>query len=193
VSDPEKPEGGSPAVADPPEGGLQPVEPDPAATVEARLAELQAEVAALKDQLLRRRADFENFRRRAERERGNAWAEASAEIVKALVPTLDNLERAVSAEGDDVSVREGVALIRRELMTALEARGLGVDDPTGKPFDPERHQALSHDEAPGLAPGTVVETFRKGYVFKDRLVRPALVKVAKAVDPSDEQAKETWH
>src|SRR5262249_18328689 len=150
------PEGGSPAVADPPEGGLTPVEPNPAATPEAQLAGLQAELAALRDQLLRRRADFENFKKRAERERANAWAEASADLVKALVPTLDNLERALSAAGDESSVREGVALIRRELMTALEARGLGVDDPTGKPFDPERHQALSHDEAPGLVPGTVV-------------------------------------
>jgi molecular chaperone GrpE len=175
VSDPEKPEPGAP------ETGLEPVEAEPthARTPEERLAALQAEVDGLKEQLLRKRADFENFRRRMERERQNTWNDACVDLFRALVPTLDNLERALEVTGDTGSLREGVVLTQRELLALLEARGLTIEDPTGKPFDPERHQALSQESVPGAAPGAVVETLRKGYLFKDRLLRPALVKVAK--------------
>jgi molecular chaperone GrpE len=175
VSDPEKPEPGAP------ETGLEPVEaePTPQKTPEERLAALQAEVDGLKEQLLRKRADFENFRRRMERERQNTWNEACVDIFRAFVPTLDNLERALEAGGDAGPLREGVALIQRELLALLEARGVATFDPAGQPFDPERHQALSQEAVPGAAPGVVVETLRKGYLFKDRLLRPALVRVAK--------------
>jgi molecular chaperone GrpE len=185
VSDPEKDEA-APAPAtddagDAPETGLEPVEvaPGSAQTPEPSPAELQAEVLGLKQQLLRKRADFENYRRRTERDRQAAWNDACVDVFRALVPTLDNLERALSAEGDLSSLREGVQLILRELLSLLEARGVSSDDPTGRAFDPERHQALSQEAVPGAAPGSVVETFRKGYLFKDRLLRPALVKVAK--------------
>jgi molecular chaperone GrpE len=178
MSDPEQREPASEAVADEPapaETGLQPVEPTP----EQRLRELQAELDAVKEQLLRKRADFENYRRRVERDRQHAWNEASADVLRSLVPTLDNLERALESGGDMAALREGVALIQRELLALLEARGVTLEDPTGKPFDPERHQALSQEVVAGARPGTVVETLRKGYLFKDRLLRPALVKVAK--------------
>lgn len=161
------------------ERGLSPVEAAAAPSVEERLEALEAEVVDLRDQLLRKRADFENYRRRVERDRHNTWNEASADVFRALVPTLDNLERALQSSPVEDPMREGVALILRELMGLLEARGVTVEDPLGQPFDPERHQALSHEVVPGAANGTVVETFSKGYLFKDRLLRPALVKVAK--------------
>jgi molecular chaperone GrpE len=186
MSEPEKPEiDADSAPADSEERGMAHVEAAgeaPPSTPEERLQSLQAEVESLKDQLLRKRAEFENFRRRVERDRQNAWNEASADIFRALVPTLDNLERALKSAAADDPLREGVALVQRELLTLLETRGLTIEDPTGTPFDPERHQALSQEAVPGAAPGTVVETLSKGYLLKDRLLRPALVKVAKDAD-----------
>jgi molecular chaperone GrpE len=162
---------------------------------EAQDAALRQEITALrlerddlKDQLLRRRADFENFRKRADRDRQQAGFEATAAVLRDVIPALDNLERALDAGGDDAALRTGVELIHRELLSLLDRHGATSHDPTGKAFEPERHQALLHEEAPGFAEGTVVETFRKGYSFKDRLLRPALVKVAKG--PDDEETTE---
>ncbi len=144
---------------------------------------LRQQCDELKDQLLRRRADFENFKRRVERDRQQAAQETLAGFLKALVPTLDNLERALGASGDEASVREGVALIQRDLWALLEVQGVAAEDPAGQKFDPTRHQALSYEPTPGFEEGMVVEVYRKGYSLRDRLLRPALVKVA-SVNPS---------
>ena len=182
MSEPEKPEvTDDPTAPETEERGMAPVAspPEPPATPEQRLESLQAEVDGLKDQLLRKRADFDNFRRRMERDRQNTWNEALADVFRSLVPTLDNLERALQSAAPEDPLREGLLLIQRELVGMLEARGLTIEDPSGRPFDPERHQALSHESVPGAKPGTVVETLSKGYLLKDRLLRPALVKVAR--------------
>jgi molecular chaperone GrpE len=150
---------------------------------------LKRERDQLRDQLLRRRADFENFKRRVERDRRQAAQDALAGVFKALVPTLDNLERALGASGDEASVRDGVDLIRRDLLALLEGQGVATEDPLGQKFDPTRHQALSCEPTPGFAEGAVVEVYRKGYSFRDRLLRPALVKVASA-DGSGEESGE---
>ncbi len=148
----------------------------------SELDALRQERDQLRDSLLRRRAEFENFRRRTERER-QAWAaEAEAGLVQALVPTLDNLEQALKSEAPEGGMRAGVELIQRELLATLTRMGLVEHDPVGKPFDPLTAQAISHEIAPGVAEGTVIETFRKGYLFKERLLRPAIVKVAKAAE-----------
>jgi len=152
--------------------------PLPPATRE-ELEALRRERDELKEQLLRRRAEFDNYRKRVERERQQAGTEAVAAVLKALVPVLDNLDRALGAGGGDVPVREGVELTRRELLGVLEGQGVTVESPLGQPFDPQRHQALAHEPAPGFPEGTVVEVYRKGYSYRDRLLRPALVKVAK--------------
>ena len=171
--------GGTPESEEP--TGLAGVdaEPLPAPTREAVEA-LRRENEELRDQLLRRRAEFENYRRRVERDREQAGQEAAAGVFRALVPTLDNLDRALQAGGDQSVLREGVELIRRELLALLESQGVEIEDPVGRRFDPQAHQALSYEPAPGHEEGTVVEVFRKGYAFKGRLLRPALVKVAKA-------------
>jgi molecular chaperone GrpE len=145
---------------------------------------LRRERDDLKDQLLRRRADFENYRRRVERDREQATVDARAQILTGLLPTVDNFERALSAPagGDDRALREGVELIYRNLMTFLDSQGVVVKDPTGEMFDPQVHQALSHEPVPGAADGTIVDVFRKGYFLKERLLRPAMVKVAKGAD-----------
>ena len=146
-----------------------------------QVEEMRKECSDLRDQLLRRRADFENYRKRVERDRQQAGQDAVATLLKAIVPTLDNLDRALAAPGGE-GLREGVELIRRDLVALLEGHGLTSEDPRGQPFDPERHQALVHEVAPGHEEGTVVDVFGKGYVYKDRLLRPALVKVAKGGD-----------
>jgi molecular chaperone GrpE len=158
-------------------------------TTAAQIEALRRERDQLRDALLRRRAEFENFRRRTDRERQSWSAEAEAELAKDLVPTLDNLEQALKADGDEKGLRDGLELIQRELLATLTRLGLVVHDPVGRPFDPLTDQALLHEETRDAAEGDVVETLRKGYVFKDRLLRPALVKVAKAV--SSEVASET--
>jgi molecular chaperone GrpE len=154
---------------------------------------LRRENDELRDQLLRRRAEFENYRKRVERDRDQAGQEALASIFRALIPTLDNLERALQAGGGEAAVKTGVDLIRRELSSLLESHGVEIEDPIGKPFDPTAHQALSHEPAPGHDEGTVVEVFRKGFTFKGRLLRPALVKVAKAAPPAGGPDPEAVH
>ena len=148
---------------------------------------LRRERDDLREQLLRRRAEFDNFRKRVEREREQAGEEAVAKVLKALIPAIDNLDRALEAGGSAESLREGVELTRRELLSILEAQGVKVDDPLGQPFDPERHQALAHEPVPGFAEGTVVEVYGKGYSYRDRLLRPALVKVAKDAGPEQQK------
>lgn len=157
------------------------------------LEALRRERDALKEQLLRRRADFENFRRRSEREREQVSQNAVAAVLRSWIPTLDNLERALQAPGPDGPLRQGVELTLRELLAALEANGVVVQDPTGQKFDPESQQALSHEVVPGFVEGTVVEVFRKGYLYKDQLLRPALVKVAKAKASSAKSDSEAVH
>lgn len=163
---------------------------------ESRMVEVQAssdDVGALrrerdelKDTLLRRRAEFENYRKRVERDQGVAASDAAAEVLRRLVGTVDNLERALAAAtGDDDALRQGVELTLRDLLAALEALGVVGLDPLGQRFDPELHQALLHEHVPGYGDGTVAEVFRKGYTFRDRLLRPALVKVASGGEAGD--------
>jgi molecular chaperone GrpE len=142
------------------------------------LEALRQECTELRGALLRRRADFENYRRRVERDRLSAAVEAEAGILRQMLGTVDNLERALAASGADSGLREGVALTLRELLTLLESVGVAVVNPLGERFDPALHQAILHEPAPGFEPGCVAEVLRKGYTYKDRLLRPALVKVA---------------
>ncbi len=139
---------------------------------------LRVERDELRDALLRRRAEFDNYKKRVEKEQRAAALEATAEVLRRLVGTVDNLERALASEGGADAVRQGVELTLRDFQSALEALGVTVLDPLGQRFDPQLHQALVHEPAPGREPGSVAEVFRKGYRYKDRLLRPALVKVA---------------
>jgi len=164
------------------ETGLEPSPAEPAPAGEAtpadELAALRREVAELNQTLLRRRADFENFRKRVERDRGSASVEAEASLLRQLLGTVDNLERALLAQDAGPALREGVVLTHRELLALLESLGVETLDPKGQRFDPAEHQAILHEPVSGLEPGTVAEVFRKGFRYRDRLLRPALVKVA---------------
>lgn len=142
----------------------------------------------LQDQILRKRAEFENYRKRVERDRQQAAADGAAAILSGLLPTLDNLERALQAEGSEKTLREGVELTLRGLLSFLESQGFSLRDPRGEPFDPRTHQALSYEPVPGFADDTVVDVFRKAAFLKDRLLRPALVKVARGEEPGTSDA-----
>ena len=164
----------------PGEGGLEPREPAAASAAEGQddASALRRERDELKDALLRRRADFENYRKRVERDRSTAAVEAEAALLRELLGTVDNLERALSAQDAGTALREGVVLTHRELMALLESLGVTAVDALGQRFDPTAHQAIQHEPHPGFEPGTVSEVYRKGFRYRDRLLRPALVKVA---------------
>lgn len=179
----ELPEQGEPSEANLPEpaqpseaSGLE-LAPEPPPTPE-QVQALKRERDDWRDQVLRRRAEFENYKRRVERERQQLGQEAVADLFKALVPTLDHLDLALGSEGPEVSLREGLTLIHRGFLGTLEGRGLVVDDPLGQPFDPERHQAVTHEES-ALPEGQVLRVLAKGYSLRERLLRPALVVVSR--------------
>ena len=156
------------------------------------LAASQAEAAALKDQLLRALAETENVRRRAQRDREDAGKYAIAAFAKELVGVADNLRRAIGAIpaealANDEALRNlaaGVELTERQLLSAFERFQLRRIEPLGEKFDSNLHQAMFELPAEGQPPGTVVQVLQPGYVLHDRLIRPAMVGVAKA-SPAD--------
>jgi molecular chaperone GrpE len=154
---------------------------DPAEELKAAIAErdqLLGERAELRDQLLRRQADFENFRRRIERERSEFAQYAGMELVGELLPILDNFERALKTETSNQDYAKGVELIYQRLFETLKKMGLEPIEAEGRPFDPYVHEAVERAEADGVEDHTVLEVFQKGYNFRGRLLRPAMVKVA---------------
>ena len=167
-----------------PARGLEAIQ-EPPSSPEDQLEALRAEHEILQNTLLHRRADFENYRRRVERDRSTASQETLAGIFEELLGTVDNLERALSAGGGETEFREGVELTHRELIGLFESHGVVAVDPVGQRFDPATQQALIHEPVQGLGDGEVAEVFRKGYSFGERLLRPALVKVAKGEEPED--------
>ena len=142
--------------------------------------ELQNKLEESQQQVLRWQADFENFRRRNQREREEMAVYASADIIAKLLPVLDNFERALAAPGEEASsLRTGVELIYRQQFEILEREGLRVLNPVGEKFDPNLHEAVIRSEVgEGFEDNTVVEVLQKGYMLKEKLLRPAMVKVA---------------
>jgi molecular chaperone GrpE len=151
---------------------------EPAADVN----ELQRQRDEYYDRLLRNTAEFDNYRKRVERERSQHAEAAAAALLKELLPLVDNLERALraeaGAEGAD-AYRRGVELIHQQLVELLRKRGVQPIEVIGANFDPHFHQAVAHEMAEGRREGEVIEEFQRGYMLGDRLLRPAMVKVAK--------------
>lgn len=157
----------------------------PALTAEGQLAaavaerdRLAAEKAELQDRVLRSHAEFDNARRRFERERSEYLQFASMDLVKQILPVLDDFERALQVETADQNYAKGVALIYQRLFESLKKLGLEPMETTGRQFDPNLHQAVERvhtDEAPDQA---ILGEFQKGYHFKGKLLRPAMVRVA---------------
>ncbi|HEY8133440.1 MAG TPA: nucleotide exchange factor GrpE [Thermoanaerobaculia bacterium] len=136
------------------------------------------ETAEMKDRYLRTLADFENFRKRSEREKSDFYKYALADLLRELLPVLDNFDRALdhAEEGDDF--HRGVLLIYKQLFDGLKKHGLRPIDQAGVPFDPKIHEAVVREENPSVPSHTVVAILQKGYFLHDRLLRPAMVKVA---------------
>ena len=161
------------------------IEPIPGATDEEDAQQLRAELDQLRDVYLRKLAEFDNFRKRVEREREDNRLAGIEEMVRELLPVLDNFERALQhAEDDSGAFLQGVEMIAKQLRDTLERRGVAEIDPVGQPFDPEIHEAVQRVEDGQHPPGTVAWVMLKGYLLGDRLVRPAMVGVA--VEPGDD-------
>ena len=132
----------------------------------------------LQNRYLRTLADFENYRKRADREKGDFYKYALAGVLKDLLPVLENFDRSLEhgEEGDDF--HKGVLLIYKQMWEVLQRHGLRAIDQAGVPFDPQLHEAVVREENPSVPSQTVTAILQKGYFLHDRLLRPALVKVA---------------
>jgi molecular chaperone GrpE len=152
--------------------------PDPCAL-------LEKEAADLRDQLLRRQAEFDNFRKRVERERAEYRINATMDTVQSILPVLDGLEQALKAPAGTSGgqeIRKGVELVEKQLREVLEKMGMTRIDAAGKAFDPHLHHAVEMVETSDHEDHTVLDVYQPGYFFQDKLLRPAMVRVA--VHPS---------
>ena len=158
-------------------------EPQPEAEVaNSPLEVLRREKDELQDRLLRTAAEFDNYRKRVERDRRDQAEAATASALTDLLPAIDDLERALKAPtgGDIESFRKGIELIHQQMLELLRKRGVKSIEAVGADFDPRYHQAVAHESSPEHREGEVIEEFARGYMLGDRLLRPAMVKVAKA-------------
>jgi molecular chaperone GrpE len=152
------------------------------ASVAAVGPDLQKQRDDYYDLLLRKTAEFDNYRKRVERERQTLADAAAASIIEELLPLVDDLERALKADtGAEATeaYRRGVELIHKQLLEVLRKRGARPIEALGADFDPYYHQAVSHEPAAGRRDNEIIEEFRRGYMLGDRLLRPSMVKVAK--------------
>tara|TARA_Y100000287_G_C14119496_1_gene304203 strand:+ start:33 stop:644 length:612 start_codon:yes stop_codon:yes gene_type:complete len=155
------------------------------------LTEAQEAIAELNERIVRLTADFDNFRKRAQREKDEARQFANQGLLEKLLPVLDNFEMALTAVKDaDPSLRDGVQMILDQLLGVLKESGVEPVDAMGQPFDPNLHEALSQEETTEVEEGTVVQQVQRGYKLNDRLVRPARVVVAKAPGAAEEAPTE---
>jgi molecular chaperone GrpE len=148
-------------------------------------AALREENQKLRDQYLRSRADFENFRRRVEREKAEYFRYALADTLREILPVLDNFERALEHETAGSDFKTGVEMIYKQLADLLSRAGLKAIDPAGEPFDPTYHEAIARHVTTEVEPHLVVDVLQKGYLLHDRLLRPAMVRVSVAPGEPD--------
>jgi molecular chaperone GrpE len=141
---------------------------------------LRREKDALQDRLLRTAAEFDNYRKRVDKERRELAEFISAEVVGEFLPIIDNLERALAAASETDPLRKGVELILKQMQDLLRKRGVTPIEALGADFDPNFHQAVIHEASSTHREGEVMEELQRGYLIGERLLRPAMVKVAKA-------------
>ena len=153
----------------------------PAAAPDA-LETLRQEKDALQDRLLRTAAEFDNYRKRMDRERADLSAFATADVLTELLPIVDNFERALQAPAPPEAdvFRKGIELIHKQMLDLLRKRGVRPIESLGADFDPNFHQAVIHESSADHREGEVMQELQRGYMLGDRLLRPAMVKVAKA-------------
>lgn len=165
-------------IVDPVENGQASAEPAVAEDSGTERERLLAERADLHERLVRRQAEFDNFRRRAEREKADVLEYANTETVRALLPILDDFERALKVESADKEYVRGMELIYSRLSESLKKLGLEPVSSAGQPFDPHLHHAVEMFETDAVPDHTIMDEYQRGYNFRGRLLRPAMVKVA---------------
>lgn len=170
-----------------PQGQATDTQINPIATLEGLVAQLESQQADLTDRLLRAHADMENLRKRTEREKADAAKYAITKFALDIVGIADNFQRAVAAvpagageqEGPLKSVVDGVLMTERAFLQALERHGVRQINPQGEPFNPNMHQAVMEQDSAEVPAGTVLRVFQLGYMIEDRVLRPAMVVVAR--------------
>ncbi len=148
------------------------------ADLEGQLAEAQKQAAEYKDGWQRALADFQNYKRRADAERSETYRIAAGDIIKRYLPILDDLERALAARPADLAWTDGIELIHRKWQTLLEGEGVTRIAAEGQPFDPNFHEAVAQEPVEGVESGAVIDVIRQGYLLGERVLRPAMVRVA---------------
>jgi len=174
---------------DPPAGSADPSSEANAVAADteranAELTKLATDLDDLRQTLLRRQADFDNYRKRIEKERAEDSKRATARVIEGLIPVLDGFEHALAAhrEAEYENYRKGFELIYKQLLDNVTRLGAERLEPLGKMFDPHLHQAMDRTETTDHADGTILQVFQPGYLFHGRVLRPAMVRVA--VHPS---------
>jgi len=159
------------------------------AMADAEVAKLVADLHDLQQTLLRRQADFDNYRKRIERERADDSKRYTARVVEALIPIIDGFEHALAAhrEAEYENYRKGFELIYKQLVDNLAKLGVERVEPLGQLFDPHAHQAMDRTETNAAEDGTILQVYQPGYVFHGRVLRPAMVRVAVQATPASKK------
>jgi len=167
---------------DPADEPAQPADPSETTERPAAEAALARERDEMYDRLLRKTAEFDNYRKRVERERREQADQAVTDLLQEILLVVDDFDRAltVEADGPASAYRKGVELIHAKLQELLRKQGVKAMETVGQDFDPNLHQAVLYDSSPGAREGEIVGELRRGYMRNDRLLRPAMVKVARA-------------
>jgi molecular chaperone GrpE len=157
---------------------------------DAELVRLATDLDELRQTLLRRQADYENYKRRVEKERLEDSKRSTARVIEALIPIIDGFENALAVhrEIEYENYRKGFELIYKQLIDNISKLGAERLDPVGQPFDPHLHQALDRAESLDHADGTILQVFQPGYVFHGRVLRPAMVRVAVHPSPASKDS-----
>lgn len=150
-------------------------------TSEEIISELQEQIRNLKNELLKQHADLDNTKKRLEKERITERKYAALDVSKALLTPIDHLDLALNHVGDNELVQQfaqGIEMIKKQFLKVLEEEGVSEIDATNEEYDPNFHQAIMTEKIDGVEPNKVTEVLQKGYLFKDRLIRPAIVKIS---------------
>jgi len=160
------------------------------AMADAEVAKLAADLQDLRQTLLRRQADFDNYRKRIEKERGEDSKRYTARMVEALIPVIDGFEHALAAHREPAyeNYRKGFELIYKQLLDNLTKLGVERVEPVGQHFDPHLHQAVESTETDEAEDGTILQVYQPGYVFHGRVLRPAMVRVAVHATPASKSS-----
>jgi molecular chaperone GrpE len=160
------------------------------AVADAEIARLAADLQELRQTLLRRQADFDNYRKRIEKERAEDSKRYTARVIEALIPVVDGFEQALAAhrEAEYENYRKGFELIYKQLLDNLAKLGVERVEPLGQHFDPHLHQAVERTETDRAEDGTILQVYQPGYVFHGRVLRPAMVRVAVHATPASKKS-----